>query len=135
MSTLTEITNLKLRLRTLPDELNVARDAVSQLAAKIKDQKTVLGEQESEIGALKRAEILAAPGKKPAETAITHAVKGAVDKDAYVQRLRTELREIELRKDGAELQVKHLTDRFTGLQIYADLTAAEVRLLTSGLGA
>lgn len=134
--TLDQIAYLKLRLRTLPDELNVAREALTRLVAEVREQKTLLGEQETEAAAFARAALLAeAKGKKPTETAMSMAVKAAVDKDEKLRRQRTVLREIELRKDGADLTVKHLTDRFVGLQVYADLTAAEVRLLVGGLGA
>lgn len=134
--TLDQLAYLKLRLRTLPDELNMAREALSRLAAEVRDQKTTVAEQEAEIAAMTRAEWLAlAKDKKPAEAAVAAAVKVAIEKDEPLRSQRRHLRDVELRKEGAELTVKHLADRFTALQFYADLTAAEVRLLVGGLGA
>ena len=134
--TLDQIAYLKLRLRTIPDELNVAREALIRLSAEVREQRTGLADLESEIGAFARAQMLAeAKGKKPTEAALTAAVKVAVEQHEGCRRLRTGLREVELRRDGAELTVKHLTDRFSALQFYADLTTAEVRLLVGGLGA
>lgn len=134
--TLDAINALKLRLRTLPDELNVAREAATRLSAMVKDDKAALAEREAEVAAMTRADLLAQPqSKKPTEVALTLAVKAAVEKDDGVGHLRATLREVQLRHEGAELQVKHLTDRFVGLQVYADLTTAEVRLLVAGLGA
>jgi len=132
--TLDQIAYLKLRLRTIPDELNVAREALSRLSAEVREQKTGLTDLESEAGAFARAQMIAdAKGKKPTEAALTTAVRLAVEQNEQCRRLRTALRAVELRRDGAELTVKHLTDRFAGLQTYADLTVAEVRLLVGGL--
>lgn len=134
--TLDQLAYLKLRLRTIPDELNVAREAESRLRNEVRDQKTTVAEQEAEVAALTRAEWLSLAGdKKPAEAALAAAVKVALDKDEPLRAQRRLLREVELRREGAELTVKHLTDRFAALQTYADLTTAEVRLLVGGLGA
>ena len=132
--TLDQIAYLKLRLRTIPDELNVAREAAARLRAEVREQKMVLADLEAEAAAFARAQALAdAKGKKPSEEALKTAAKVAVEQHQQCRNLRTALREIELRLDGAELTVKHLTDRFAGLQTYADLTVAEVKLLVGGL--
>jgi hypothetical protein len=133
--TLDQIAYLKLRLRTIPDELNLAREALTRLSAEVREQKTVLAEHEAEAGAFVRAQMIAdTKGKKPSEETIKTAIKMAVEQNEGCRRLRMVLRETGLRCDGAELTVKHLTDRFLGLQSYADLTCAEVRLLVGGLG-
>jgi hypothetical protein len=133
--TLEQIAGLKLRLRTLPDELNVAREAVARLSAACKDAKAMLAEREAETAAFSRAALIDAgrsAGKKTPETTLAVAVKADVEQDVEAQRLRASLREIEYRRDGAELQVQHLEDRFRGLQVYASLTVAEVHLLMGG---
>jgi len=132
--TLDQIAYLKLRLRTIPDELNVAREALTRLSAEVREQKTILAEQDAEAAVFARARALAeAKGKKPSEETLKAAIKVSVDGNEESRRLRTALRDVELRRDGAELTVKHLTDRFAGLQTYADLTVAEVHLLVGGL--
>lgn len=134
--TLEQIASLKLRLRTLPDELHVVRGEAARLGNLAKDDKAALAEREGEVAAMTRAELLAeAKGKKPTEAALTAAAKAAMEKDETVGHLRATLREVLVRHEGAELHIKHLEDRFRGLQFYADLTACEVRLLVNGLGA
>lgn len=145
---LSKIVSLKAHVLRIPQELHIARLALAETIEAAKAAREVLAEYEAETLALVRAEreddgkVIGLPGQSLVATQTRPKYPNDETRKAAVTLILTTSPEYAVRKKAAstadrarttaDMRVKQLEDQQRALAYVADLTVAEVRLLTAG---